>query len=1007
MRLLGNDMKKTVYYSSSLRLLRRNRHAIITLNVLILLGFWGSVGSAQSLEQPENIQVRDARAEASSSGEEPAERVLPSAEELLGDLSDAGVNSELAEQIVAPGSSEPAAQAKESLEPAVQANEASDEAPNEENSWRVQRSAQPPIQVRRAVQQIQASAVRVAGEIASESATQGGSLAGVMPPRRIEEEDAGLASMEALDSGHDAASLGPDRSPQAQVEPAPREPDSGALPRANRRVLERFNPLEDLAEKIDFSRINAFAGKLLKSEGPTLVLNPYIKDSRWFEAMALLKADECDQAYKLASDVVGDARGEDVEPAVRYAMARIEMCTSAHAARGKKTLSEIAHSDTGVVGVMARLRLGLPAGQDIHPDDEGVHLSQRIRSAKKLAAQGQVADAINDLETLRAQQTRSWYRYQIRSAHVDILESAGRLDDAAAIMLEIYRDTRTWNIGDQVEARLARLDKLATRKVFDFGERVDRMRELIQRGKYRDAQKVSVENAKLRGVSGAEIKGWGLFRQAMQAEHQRKREQAASLYAQADKLVKDPAVRPRLYFGWAKALRRLDRDPEAIALYERVCSEYPGHTLCDASLFEAGRLSQYLGLHKEARERFARVIENYPNSKMVPKALWGSAFSAYLMQDYEAMEAPLRHLIAEYPELKDASELTLGLKAQYWLGVARLKAGDTQGAAVALQATINRGPLTWYGRLAVARMKSAQMKPVVHIPRSEMSQADLRDLSRVRVPDNARLHLAAEFSRLGLYADAIAAIKEQASIYPKPQRVHEFLAAVYLADGDASNAHWIMKNHIDQARVNYQNLHDWGVAFPLNYMELSHKYGTQYEVSPFLVQAIIRQESGFRAGVSSYAGAMGLMQLMPGTARYTQRTFLETPGNLSRAAIVEPDTNVRLGTMYIRVQTAFAADRVALALAGYNAGPAPLKDWFERFGDRELDAWVESITYREARGYVRKVYTSYVTYAGLYGDGPLPELNLTLPEKLREWGDIPEIDKVEPDEPISMLQQRP
>jgi soluble lytic murein transglycosylase-like protein len=130
---------------------------------------------------------------------------------------------------------------------------------------------------------------------------------------------------------------------------------------------------------------------------------------------------------------------------------------------------------------------------------------------------------------------------------------------------------------------------------------------------------------------------------------------------------------------------------------------------------------------------------------------------------------------------------------------------------------------------------------------------------------------------------------------------------------------------------------------------------------------------------------------------------MESDEHLSRREMVQPETNVRLGTMYIRVQTAFAADRIPMALAGYNAGPAPLEDWFERFGDRELDAWVESITYREARGYVRKVFTSYVTYAGLYGDGTLPDINLKMPEKLREWGDIPELEKIEEGEPISML----
>ena len=159
-------------------------------------------------------------------------------------------------------------------------------------------------------------------------------------------------------------------------------------------------------------------------------------------------------------------------------------------------------------------------------------------------------------------------------------------------------------------------------------------------------------------------------------------------------------------------------------------------------------------------------------------------------------------------------------------------------------------------------------------------------------------------------------------------------------------------------------------------MEFVHRWGATYEVDPFLVQAIMRQESGFRASVTSHAGAVGLMQLMPGTARYTARVFMEGEGvSVRRRELVEPQKNIRLGTMYIRVHTAHASESVALALAGYNAGPAPLERWFKEYGDRELDAFVESITYREARGYVRKVMTSYITYAGLYGDGTLPEVS--------------------------------
>src|SRR5690606_27337794 len=118
-----------------------------------------------------------------------------------------------------------------------------------------------------------------------------------------------------------------------------------------------------------------------------------------------------------------------------------------------------------------------------------------------------------------------------------------------------------------------------------FGDRVDHMRELIARGRYREATQISRENVQRRGASGNEVRGWAFFRQGLQAERDRQREKAIGLFEQADALIKDHEVRSRLYFGWARALRRLDRDREAIALYERLCDEYPSHLLCDEALY--------------------------------------------------------------------------------------------------------------------------------------------------------------------------------------------------------------------------------------------------------------------------------------------------------------------------------------------------------------------------------------------------------------------------------------
>ncbi|MFP4597844.1 MAG: transglycosylase SLT domain-containing protein [Persicimonas sp.] len=783
----------------------------------------------------------------------------------------------------------------------------------------------------------------------------------------------------------------------AKAEQAPAEAKT-------RRITRRTGRLDKLREAIDLDEIREKAADLLTAGSrERLVLSPHIDDPRWFEAMSLLKDDECDDALELADEVVGPPEvNEQGAPAVRYALARIQMCSSEQKEEGEETLREIAKEEDGVVAVLAKRRLGdSKAGTS---GDEGLDLGDRLAAAKRRAKAGDVDEALRDLDTLHDELGRGWNKYRARSAQVDILEDAGRLDEAARKMLGIYRNTRDWNIGDKVEKRLERLQKRAGVELLTFGERVDRMRDLIARGRYSQARQISVDNAKRRGVKGDELDGWGLFRRALQTERQRDRKKAAELFERAEKLVEDDDLRPRIYFGWARALRRLDRDDEAIALYERLCREYARHHLCDDSLFEAGRLNQYLGRHDKARGKFELVVGLFPHSDKVPEALWRGAFSAYLMEDYEAAQGPLEHLIAYHGDLKDASELTMGLKAQYWLGTSKLKAGQHEAGLEELQKTISNGPLTWYGRLAAARIREAGGTPRVNLPRSTLAASEFETLSTLMVPRDDRLEVAAEYCRLGLWSDAIDELRRQTSTYPVPERAPQMLAAAYLADGQANWAHWIMKKHIDPTGPGYHNLHDWGMAFPVNYMELSHEFGEKSGVSPFLVQAIIRQESGFRPKVKSYAGAMGLMQLMPGTARYTQRQFTEDGGSLTHAQILDPETNVALGSKYIRIHTAFAADRIPLALAGYNAGPAPLESWFERYGDRELDAWVESITYREARGYVRKVFTSYITYAALYGDGELPDIALNMPEKLRKWGEVPEVDKVEEGEPVGFLR---
>lgn len=148
--------------------------------------------------------------------------------------------------------------------------------------------------------------------------------------------------------------------------------------------------------------------------------------------------------------------------------------------------------------------------------------------------------------------------------------------------------------------------------------------------------------------------------------------------------------------------------------------------------------------------------------------------------------------------------------------------------------------------------------------------------------------------------------------------------------------------------------------YPLHRFEDLKRHG--WRVDPYLVAALIRQESGFNAHARSTAGALGLMQLMPGTARRMER--------VSKRDLLDAKTNIRLGVKYFDKLLARYGYDAELALAAYNAGPEKVDDWIKRYpiGNRVL--FFDMIPFRETRDYVALISRNYYWYKNLYGSAP-------------------------------------
>jgi soluble lytic murein transglycosylase len=143
------------------------------------------------------------------------------------------------------------------------------------------------------------------------------------------------------------------------------------------------------------------------------------------------------------------------------------------------------------------------------------------------------------------------------------------------------------------------------------------------------------------------------------------------------------------------------------------------------------------------------------------------------------------------------------------------------------------------------------------------------------------------------------------------------------------------------------------------------------ELDPDLLQALMREESALDPAALSWAGALGLCQLMPATAaEVAARLRLKQP--TTTAALLEPSLNIRLGSRYLS-DLLFRAKGVKLyALGAYNAGEGSVGRWRRAAPDVPLDVWVETIPLQETRGYVKRVLRSYNTYKLLYAPNEVP-----------------------------------
>lgn len=338
-----------------------------------------------------------------------------------------------------------------------------------------------------------------------------------------------------------------------------------------------------------------------------------------------------------------------------------------------------------------------------------------------------------------------------------------------------------------------------------------------------------------------------------------------------------------------------------------------------------------------------------PDDDLGVPFLWERGWREYRSRNYTGALGFWSELVADAPRERYPRQ------ARYWSARALEHLGQTARARTLYAELAAADTTDFYRRHAVARLGEDTARSVTAsiAPPPEPW------------PTDRRLQRARYLSDIGL--DGLAATELQLAGDSVDPRALAALQGIVLARQGRP------RPSMDQLRKAFPALGTplqaavpaaaLELYYPLHYRDSVERWAEARKLPVPLVLGVIRQESAFDLAATSSAGARGLMQLMPGTARDTANKL-----GLGFASdkLYDPDYSLRLGTAYFAHVLEIFDGNVELALAGYNSGPYRLKRQWNESRQHELDAFIEDLQFEESKTYVRRILLLSDSYARLY-----------------------------------------
>jgi len=565
---------------------------------------------------------------------------------------------------------------------------------------------------------------------------------------------------------------------------------------------------------------------------------------------------------------------------------------------------------------------------------------------ESLVSSGAFADAARVLREVIRVNHASVDSFAARLLLVDALRGLGQESAAGAELVEAYVRHPAHPEADEllsledlsVPERLIRAERLAA-----AGEHLQAATELEQEpeGLAREVR-----------ARWLHQRGMGLFR--ARGHYAR----AADVLAEAARLGGSNAEHDA--FHAARALSRADRDEDAVHAYDAFRRRYASSRRAAEAEFLAGWLSLRHGFG-DGSARLRRLSER----RRAP-AVWRTK-AAWLVAFADFDQGRYSQAAQGFTALRDTE--SRGMKAGrawYWSARAEYARGRHRAAYQAWRRAIEIEPLQWYGLLSAARLRSHEQElPTPFgasegevLARSALEHGGEETLTSRSAPFTGE---PAFWHRWGFDAEAATILRGEFGSQVSGRALAEAVQRLTQV-GDTNRAFILALRRargLLREAPRASNGWAWNAALPMPWYDQISEAGSRFDVTPSYLYGLMRQESAFAPAVESYAGARGLLQLMPETAaRVASRVGVEITDDM----LFLPSANILLGAAYCGELLREFSGVEALAIGAYNAGSHRIRAWLRSSGQADLDRFVEEIPINQTRNYVRRVSTHQARY---------------------------------------------